>query len=58
DAKFIRKFCPELENVDPKKLHDVAKFTPLERAECDYPEPIVDHRKARERAIEAFKNLK
>ncbi len=58
DAKFIKKFCPELADVDPKKLHNVAKFTPLERAACDYPEPIVDHKRARERAIDAFKNLK
>lgn len=53
---FIRKYCPELEKVSDKALHDpgllVKEITNLK---LDYPEPIVNHAEARKRAIDAFK---
>lgn len=62
EGSFIRRFCPELANVPLKFLHQPAEMPPLlqEASGCiigkDYPFPIVEHKWARNRAIEAFKN--
>ncbi|MEM8757333.1 MAG: deoxyribodipyrimidine photo-lyase [Planctomycetota bacterium] len=56
EGAYIRKFVPELAELDAKQIHD-----PHERAgdglfgKLDYPEPIVDLKSTRERAIEVFK---
>lgn len=54
---FIRKFVPELADLDDKAIHE-----PHARASIfsglDYPEPIVDHKQTRKHAIEAFKSLR
>lgn len=58
-AKFIKKFLPVFNPVDAKYLHD----TWTHRKELaaagvqlgkDYPEPIVDHKTARQKAIWMF----
>jgi deoxyribodipyrimidine photo-lyase len=53
DGKFIRYWIPELRDVPDKYIH-----TPWEMPEPpkDYPKPIVDHKDARERALDAFKS--
>lgn len=51
-GEFTRKWVPELADVPDKYLYEPHKWTD---GEVDYPEPIVDHKEARERAIEAFK---
>ena len=59
EGKFIQKFCPELGPVPPNALHDPKKLAAaVEAAGIHYPAPIVAHNAARERAIQAFKNLK
>jgi deoxyribodipyrimidine photo-lyase len=55
EGRYIRRWVPELAEVPAEKLHDPKKLSPIERAELDYPEPIVDHKSARIRAIEAFR---
>lgn len=51
---FIRKMVPELAEVDAKAIHN----PPLElRKRLNYPAPIIDYAKARERVLERFKNL-
>ncbi|TCI23311.1 deoxyribodipyrimidine photo-lyase [Exiguobacterium sp. SL-9] len=50
DGTFIRKYVPELADLDKKAIH----FPGL--AERDgYVDPIVDHKEARARALERFK---
>ena len=54
---FIRKFVPELADLDDKAIHEPhARASMFSR--LDYPEPIVDHKQTRKHAIEAFKQLR
>lgn len=59
EGEFIRRFCPELAALDNRAIHepysDDHGVAPLSRTRLDYPEPIVDHRKARARVLAAFK---
>ncbi len=61
-GEFIRRFCPELAHLDDDQIHephsDKSGVAPLARATLDYPEPIVDHAKARERVLKAFAALR
>ncbi len=52
DGAFIRRYLPELADLDDRAIHDPSE---LDRARLGYPQPIVDHARARERAIEVFK---
>jgi deoxyribodipyrimidine photo-lyase len=55
DGAFIRTWVPELASVSGKAIHDPP---PLLRARLGYPAPIVDHAKARDRTLKAWKALK
>ena len=58
DGKYIKKFCPELENIPASALHDAKKLAAaLNERSAEYPEFIVDHKSARERVLEEFKSL-
>ncbi|MBL8762676.1 MAG: deoxyribodipyrimidine photo-lyase [Phycisphaerae bacterium] len=54
---FIRRWLPELRALDDNAIHDPSGLPPLALARLDYPAPIVDHARARERAIAAFRAL-
>lgn len=64
DGIYVRSFVPELETLDSAWIHKPfdAPEPVLKEAGLDlgktYPKPIVDHRKARERALSAYKSLK
>mgnify|MGYP000211338136 CR=1 FL=1 len=45
---FIKKFIPELSSLDKKSIHNPSS---QQRKACGYPEPIVDYKFARERAL-------
>ena len=53
DAKYIKKYCPELLDIDAKNLHN-EKYLHQNSIEA-YPKPIVDHKLAVKEAIESFK---
>jgi deoxyribodipyrimidine photo-lyase len=55
EGGYVREFVEELRAVDAREIHDPS---PLTRERCGYPQPIVDHKQAREHAIEAFKEIK
>ncbi len=63
DGTYVRRYVPEIEKLPDKYLHSPweAKDGVLADAEIklgkDYPEPIVDLKLSRERALEAFRVL-
>jgi len=54
DAAFIARWVPELAPLTPKARHAPSA---AERSRLSYPQPIVDHKAARQRALDAFKAL-
>lgn len=57
---FIRRYLPELAQVPDAHIHFPAAMKPLELQACglrlgqDYPLPVVDHARARERTLMRF----
>ncbi len=56
-GKFIRQWLPELAHLDDKTLHD-PHVRGAHLSVTTYPRPIVNHAKARLRAIATFKAIK
>lgn len=54
DGTYVRTFVEELESVDNDTIHEPWKHDSLYH-NVGYPKPIIDHAKARERALKAFK---
>ena len=55
NGEFIKKYVPELKDLDKSVIHNPSKE---HRKYCKYPEPILDLKQSRLRAIEAFKQAK
>lgn len=59
---YLRRWCPELRDLDNKTIHAPWTAGPLDLAGAgvilgdNYPEPIVDHKMARERALATYKS--
>jgi deoxyribodipyrimidine photo-lyase len=64
DGTYVRRWVPELAELPDKVLHAPWEARPeaLARAGvrlgCDYPEPIVDLKASRARALEAYERVK
>ena len=64
DGEYVRKYVPELGDMPDKFIHEPweAPRETLEDAGVelgkDYPEPIIEHKKGRERALAAFDKVK
>jgi deoxyribodipyrimidine photo-lyase len=57
-GEYIRRYVPELRDVEGEAIHEPWTIPGLLRAKLDYPEPIVDLSRTREAAIEAFREIK
>ena len=56
DGAYIRKWVPELQHVEGKAIHDPYGRGAAEIARKNgYPEPVVDHKKSRDRALARYK---
>ncbi|EWC48173.1 hypothetical protein DRE_02277 [Drechslerella stenobrocha 248] len=56
EGHYIRKWVPELRGVRGKAIHDpYARLPASEFKKLGYPEPIVEHKFARDRALERYK---
>lgn len=60
DARYIKRYIPELEAVPPATVHSWPDLSPKERTELapEYPAPIVDHQSRREEAIAMFEKAR
>lgn len=53
-GRFLRQWLPALASLDDRSIHDPSS---QQRARLGYPEPVVDLKASRLRAIAAFKDL-
>ncbi|MGE0195629.1 MAG: FAD-binding domain-containing protein, partial [Methylocystis sp.] len=64
DGDYVRRYVPELARLDARYIHSpwAAPEPALREAGVrlggTYPHPIVDHAKARERALAAFESMR
>lgn len=64
DGAYVAKWVPELAKLPPKFIHQPWEATPMELAAAgvtlgkSYPEPIVDHKAARDRALAAYRKTR
>ena len=54
DAKYIKKWCPELKEIPAKHLHDWEKYH--KSYQIDYPKPCLDYKDARKEVMELYKD--
>lgn len=63
-GKYVRQYCPELKDLPDKYIHKPWETPPIIAKEANlelgthYPKPIVDLKASRERALDAFQQLK
>lgn len=57
EGAFIRRWVPELSDVHGEAIHDPSRLPALLRSKLNYPEPLVDRTKTKDRVIEAFRAL-
>ncbi|KAF2669155.1 photolyase [Microthyrium microscopicum] len=56
DGEYIRKWVPELKDVQGKAIHDpYGRGANKIAAKSGYPKPIVEHKQCRERALSRYK---
>jgi len=53
-AGYIREWVPELADLSDDDIHD----PPAGKRPAGYPDRLIDHREARERALEAYRRMK
>jgi deoxyribodipyrimidine photo-lyase len=64
DGAYVRRWLPELAALPAGLIHQPWSATPLELESAGvdlgktYPEPIVDHRMGRERALKAYAKVR
>jgi deoxyribodipyrimidine photo-lyase len=64
DGRYVREFVPELADLSDRYIHrpfsapDQVLRTAGVHLDVNYPQPIVDHIKARDRALQAYSSIK
>ena len=56
EGDYIRHWVPELKSVKGKAIHDpYGRLDKKEFEKLGYPKPCIEHKKARDRALERYK---
>ena len=55
---FIRHYLPELADVPDSDIHQPHRWAEKHHKKLDYPAPIVDHKAARKKTLDAFERAK
>ncbi|OTB05162.1 hypothetical protein M426DRAFT_57549 [Hypoxylon sp. CI-4A] len=56
DGDYIRKWIPELREIKGKAIHDpYNRGASAQAKKVGYPEPLVEHKESRDRALKAYK---
>ncbi|MFK7996344.1 MAG: deoxyribodipyrimidine photo-lyase [Granulosicoccus sp.] len=58
EGHYVRLWVPELVNVPDKFVHKPWELSAIERSALDYPDPLVDLKETRLRALAAFAKIK
>ncbi|MFK7861112.1 MAG: deoxyribodipyrimidine photo-lyase [Granulosicoccus sp.] len=58
DGNYVRRWVPELSNVANKFVHKPWELPEPERSALEYPDPLVDLKETRQRALAAFAKIK
>lgn len=54
EAKFIKKYIPEISELDQKEIHDPYL---IKTKKVAYPNPVINHAEQREKALLMFRNI-
>lgn len=54
DGEFIRRWLPELKDVPDSDIHSPQQWAEKNHKKLDYPQPIVEHKDARKKTLDAF----
>ena len=63
-GEYVRRWVPELAKIEGKAIHAPWTLGPVELSAAGielgktYPEPMIDHKAARQRALEAYEKVK
>ena len=57
-GEYVKRWVPELESLSVKYLHKPWELAESERRSLNYPSPLVDLKVTRQRALDAFTNIK
>ncbi len=58
DCEYIKKWIPELRDLDPRHIHNLEKERPLSLVDSKYPQPMLDHREESQKALAYYKVAK
>ena len=58
DGRYVRAWVPELAKLDNKTIHSPWELGDTQRTSIDYPDPLVDLKVSRVRALSAFESIK
>ena len=53
DAEYIKKWVPELKDIEPKHIHNWEKFH--NQYDINYPKPIIDYKLSRKETLDTYK---